>query len=367
MSDDNQGLILVVDDERRNRDLLSSLLQMNNYQVIEAVNGIQAIKKAHEKNPDVILLDVMMPEMNGFEACKILKKDPETAPIPVIMVSAFSDHENLIKGIEAGANEFLTKPIDKVEVNLRVKNAVYAKHLHDEVKTNFIKLKEITLLKDSLTHMIIHDLRQPITSINCYLEYFEQKIEDQGIVQMATFSRAILNSLIEMISSLLDIEKMEDEKLELNICNCDLLTLIQKSVDSLQPLAIDHQIMINSNEKKINISCDKDLIFRVMNNLIGNAIKYTKEDGNVRITIENIDGSHRVEVTDEGSGIPTEFHDKVFEKFGQVKIDGENKQYSTGLGLTFCKMVIEAHNGEIGLISEPDKGSTFWFVLPKVL
>jgi two-component system sensor histidine kinase/response regulator len=362
------GTILVVDDEEINRDILRALIESHGYTVIEAVNGEEALRRIAEASPDVILLDIMMPIMDGFETCRKLKADPLTAPIPVLLVTSLTDRSDRLKGIEAGANDFLNKPIDAEDVLLRVRNALFAKRLYDEIQENYRKLKELEGLKDNLILMIVHDLRQPITALSLSMQLLMMQDDNallgdkKEIIEQA-FSAT--NTLIEMVSSLLDVNKLEDGKMKLNMSSCDLKDLTEETVGKLGPLKADRNISVQSTIDNVGVICDVELIRRVISNLTGNALKFTPRNGEIRIIIQSEDSRIKIAVSDNGIGIPKEFHKRIFEKFGQVQTRKEGKKYSTGLGLTFCKLAVEAHGGEIGVQSEPGKGSTFWFILPR--
>ena len=368
-SNEHSGHILIVDDEKKNRIFMKDILEVKGYHVSEAEDGEQALHKVIKEPPDVILLDVMMPGMDGFEVCRRLKRDPKTASIPILMVTALSERSDRIKGIEAGANEFLSKPIDHHEIVLRVHNAAYSKHLFDRLQEDYERLKELESLRDNLTHMIIHDLRQPITVISGYLQLLKLQEDDSTIeIERDIFdqiSKAV-NGLIKMVESLLDVTRLETGKMPLNLRHCDLNELVKEAVATLGPLKDKHNVYSKFSGHPVPAFCDKDLIGRVITNLVGNAVKHTPEGGEVTITVESDELQSRIAVSDTGAGIPREYHNKIFDKFGQVKSRQEGKKYSTGLGLTFCKLAVEAHSGEIGVESEPGKGSTFWFVLPGV-
>ena len=368
-SNEYSGHILVVDDEKNNRLLLKAILEVKGYQVSEAEDGEQALHIVMKDPPDVILLDVMMPGIDGYEVCRRLKNDIKTASIPILMVTALSERSDRIKGIEAGANEFLSKPIDHHEVVLRVHNAVYSKHLFDQLQEDFERLKELESLRDNLTHMIIHDLRQPITVISGYFQLLKLQAGDSTTESerdiFEQVSRAV-NMLIKMVESLLDVTRLEAGKMPLNLSQCDLNELVKEAVETLGPLKDNHNVCIKSSDDLTSAFCDMDLIRRVIANLVGNAVKYTPKGTEIRITVESNELQSRIAVSDNGAGIPKEYHDKIFDKFGQVKSRQEGKKYSTGLGLTFCKLAVEAHGGEIGVESESGKGSTFWFLLPSV-
>ncbi|HEY3128458.1 MAG TPA: response regulator [Acidobacteriota bacterium] len=358
--------ILVVDDEEQNRLLLRDLLEVQGYEVSEAEDGEQALQKTAEVQPDLVLLDLMMPKLDGFEVCRRLKRNPETAPIPILLVTSLNERNVRLTGIEAGANDFLNKPIDAQDLVLRVRNAIYAKTLFDELQENYDRLQELEALRDNLTHMIVHDMRTPLMAINGYLQLLKmtagQKLEgeEKGYVDEALSGTS---ALVEMVSSLLDVSRLEAGAMPLNLIPSDLGTLATEAIATLGTLVRTRQVHVEVPPEPLLVRCDAEIIRRVIVNLIANAVKFTPPDGQVQVTVKKDDAKAKVAVADTGPGIPPEYREKIFEKFGQVETQQKGK-YSTGLGLTFCKLAAKAHGGKIGVNSEVGKGSTFWFTLP---
>jgi len=381
----SKGLILVVDDEPRNRELLHDLLAVNGYDVIDAENGIAALKAVDSQEFDVILLDVKMPGLDGLEVCRRLKANQATAPIPVFMVTALTDREQRDLGIEAGANDYLTKPIDRRDVLLRVRNAVYAKRLYDKVQQDLTKLQELEVLQDNLTHMIVHDMRSPLMAISWAYDLImkEQNLLSETQQEFLTMSQNACCELIEMVNSLLDISRMETGKMPLNRTSCDLLDVARKAAESVAVLVLHKKLIILVDGTAGTVSADRDIMYRTFVNLLGNAIKFSPENSTIRVDVSSSDESVRVMVTDQGCGIPPEYHKKIFDKFGQVSANKDEQHHSSGLGLTFCKLAVEAHGGLIGVESpltsspsltdsdvaggrvEVGLGSEFWFTIPK--
>ena len=361
------GRVLVVDDEARNRELLRDLLEAQGHSVTEAENGEVALTLIAQTAPHAVLLDVMMPGMSGFEVCRRLKADPATAPIPVLLVTALRERDDRLQGIAAGANDFLTKPIDTREVVLRTRNAIYTKQLYDQVQQTLKQLQQLERLRDNLTHMIIHDMRSLLTSIYGNLQLLELGLGKNGgandkqyIAETLTSSR----TLIEMVSSLLDVSRLEAGQMPLRRETCDLQQVTQEAVNLLGGLLHNTPIEFETPTPVATTACDQGLIQRVISNLVTNAANYSPAGCPIKITIQQLAETVKVSVTDQGQGIPPEYHVKIFEKFGQVENGRHGKAYSSGLGLTFCKLAVEAHGGQIGLDSAVGKGSTFWFTLP---
>jgi two-component system sensor histidine kinase/response regulator len=364
----SSGRVLVVDDEEHNRVLLRDLLEAHGHRVMEAVNGEQAMDAITSSAPDVILLDVMMPRVDGFEVCRRLKADARSAPIPILLITALTDRQDRLAGIEAGANDFLTKPIDTQDVILRVGNAVYTKHLYDQLADNYQRLRELEVLRDDLTHMIVHDLRTPLTSVIAGMQTVEMSGElnarQQQCLQLALTGG---QTLLGMINDVLDISKMEDGSLRLDYQDLAATDLVEQALKEIEALAQEKGLSLIRDlpTHSPTFSGDEEKLRRTLVNLLGNAVRFTPRGGTITASVRSAGEQTAVfAVRDTGEGIPTEAFERIFEKFGQVEMGPAGQSLSTGLGLTFCKMVVEAHGGRIGVESELGRGSTFSFTIP---
>lgn len=359
--------ILVVDDEPKNRELLRDLLEFNGYAVIEADDGMAALKQIETESCDVILLDVRMPRMGGLETCRRLKANPKTAHIPVLMITAMTEREERNQGIEAGANDYLTKPIDRQDVLLRVRNAAYSKSLHDRVQQDLTKLRDLEVLQDTLTHMIVHDMRSPLMVISwSYGLLLKEKHKlTSKQEEFIAMGQDCCDELVAMITSLLDVNRMESGQIPLRYTPLDLCDCARNASDSVAPQAQKKSVSITINGSAVTVNADRDLLHRVFVNLLGNAIKFSPEGGTIDIYITTTNSIVRTTVTDHGCGIPPQFHQTIFEKFGQVASGKNEQKHSWGLGLTFCRLAVEAHGGHIGIEAGASQGSTFWFTLPE--
>ncbi len=362
------GHILVVDDWKHNRQLLEDLLGTKAYEVSTAENGKDALEKCAAVSFDTILLDVMMPGMNGLDVCRQLKSDSHTAHVPVIIVTALTDRKDSLEGIESGADDFISKPIDGAEVLLRVRNAVRNKRLYDELQKNYRQLQDLEELRDRLTHMIVHDLRTPLHIINSALELIKigntDSHADDCSEELDIACHECWN-MIEMVTMLLDVSRLESNQMPLKMSKCDLGAIIEEVTNELQKTSVDCCLTCQvSPNKSAIVTCDQSVIRRIIVNLLMNAIKFSLRDGEVHVSLTRNEDTVEVMVKDNGEGIPAEFHEKIFTKFGQAEIRQEKRIYSSGLGLTFCKLAVEAHGGEIRVESEVDKGSCFRFTLP---
>ena len=357
-------LVLVVDDEPKNVQLLTDLLEARNYAVCPAADGEQGLALARERLPDVVLLDVMMPRLNGFEVCRRLKAEQRTAMIPVLLVTALNARQDRIAGIDAGANDFISKPIDSADLVLRVRNAAATRGLHDQVATQLRQLQELEKARDTLTHMIVHDLRSPLTGLRAYLDLLRMVPNaNPEVVEYASEAQAIAVRLTEMISQVLDVSRIEAGQMPLSLKDVDLAVLLPAAVASLGPPPNGITLSYEMPQSAVTIQCDPDLISRVLANLVGNAFKFTPSGGGVVIGLVGESDRVRMTVSDTGPGVPPEFRSKVFEKFGQAPLGQSSASRSSGLGLTFCKLAVEAHGGRIGLEGAEGGGARFWIEL----
>ena len=358
------GTVLVVDDEPKNIMLLQDLLEARGYTVWSAPDGEKGLALARERLPDVVLLDVMMPRLNGFDVCRTLKAEQKTAMIPVLLVTSLDARQDRLAGIGAGANDFITKPIDSGDLLLRVRNAVATKRLHDRVASQLQRLQELEAARDTLTHMVVHDLRSPLTGLRGYLELLRAVADGNAeVVEYASEAEAIAGRLTEMISQVLDMSRLESGQMPLSLKETNLVTLVPAAVTSLGPPPAGITVVYDMPESPVTMTCDADLISRVVVNLVGNAFKFTPPGSQVRVAVTAEPDRVRFTVTDSGPGIPAEFRGKIFEKFGQAPLGQAAAVRSTGLGLTFCKLAIEAHRGKIGMENAETGGARFWVEL----
>ena len=365
--------ILVVDDTPANLQLLAGMLKERGYKVRPVPSGKLAIQAVRKQKPDLILLDINMPEMNGYEVCGELKADKTLKEIPVLFISAMDKTIDKVRAFAVGGVDYVTKPFQFEEVEARVQTHLSLRRLQIELEArnlelqkSYDRLKKLEELRDGLTDMVVHDMRSPLMAIMWGLKLHQQQAgaklseaEMKPVVDAMTSA----DMLVEMVSTLLDVSRMESGKMPLTLEECDLTGLAREVTTSLQNLRQDCRMEVEKHDPVI-VQCDRGLIRRVLTNIGANALAFAPKEGRVRIDIQKGEFGTKVLVIDNGPGIPSEYHAKIFEKFGQVEAQRQRRTYSTGLGLTFCKLAVEAHGGKIGVESEVGKGSTFWFTLP---
>ena len=364
-----RGNILVVDDAPANLHLLSGMLKEKGYKARPVPSGRLALRAARSEPPDLILLDINMPEMDGYEVCRRLKQDHRLKEIPVIFISALSETLDKVKAFTVGGVDYVTKPLRFEEVEARIDTHLQLRQMQKELQQNYDRLRELETLRDNLTHMIVHDMRSPLMALASSLQLLEMdlqgKVPDENMDDIEN-ARASSTVLIRMVSDLLDVSRLEARQMPLKLEQGDLKSIADQAVTAVKGLTPGRQVELSGSEELL-VLCDREVMRRVLENLIGNGLKHTPKGVKLRIHLQQIQEGVRVEVSDSGPGIPAEYQQKIFEKFGQVEPCKESKYHSTGLGLAFCKLAVEAHGGHIGVESEEGQGSTFWVTLPSRL
>ncbi len=359
--------VLVVEDAPETIALISSLLK-GIYRTRIATSGEKGLEIAvSDSPPDLVLLDIIMPGMDGYEVCRRLKAQPNTAEIPIIFLTAKSEIEDEQMGLELGAVDYITKPISPPILMARIKTHLRLHMQNRELQENYRALRKLEELRDNLVHMIVHDLRSPLTYIMGYLDLLtdsQTTIFSQEDREMLEIARGSAETLRDMVSAVLDVSRMESEEIQLNLSDCELVGIAKEALAELEPLKRNRKLSLEAPDDPVGIRADADLLVRVVRNLLGNALKFTRSNGEISVIIQPAEDRVRVLVRDDGFGIPAEYHEKIFDKFGQVETPEHRQKYSTGLGLTFCKLAVQAHYGRIGVESELGHGSTIWFELP---
>jgi len=358
--------ILIVDDTVENLRVLSAMLSEHDYEARPVTSGRLALQAVERDPPDLILLDINMPHMSGFEVCAELQTRPEHKDIPVIFLTALSDVADKVKAFGIGGRDYITKPFQLEEVHARVKTHVALRRAQLELSRSFERLASLEKLRDNLVHMVVHDMRSPIMVLAGHLQLLrnsalarlnEEELEDLSAAERGT------EVLRRMANELLDVSRLEEGKLPLRREEHDLAALAVAVVSGLGYLARERAIELEV-PAAATIVCDASLIHRVLENLLSNALKHTSSGENLRVSVAADAQRVRVEVADSGHGVPAEARQTIFEKFTTLERATPTAQHSAGLGLAFCKLAVEAHGGTIGVEPRLPRGSIFWFELP---
>lgn len=351
--------ILIVDDEPSARDTLEALLFPEGYNLILAASGQEALEVLPEANPDVILLDVMMPGMNGFEVCKFLKASRRWQHVPVLLVTALDTTEDLVRGFQAGANDFLHKPVNGLELQVRVRSMLHIKKQHDELQANL-------RLREDLSNMIVHDMKTPLSVILLYGNMLRDLLTEERDLNRMDKLIAAGRRLDSFSNDLLVVAKTQADKLVLNRSNVDINQLVHKveqsHIDVAQSRGIQLELIVPAESQQLLL--DENLFQRVLDNLLSNAIKFSPKQSHVALQVEFLNGPDpqipqaRISVIDEGRGIPETARPRIFDTYEIIKMK-EGGVRQVGLGLAFCKMVVDAHGGRIYVNANEPQGSIF--------
>lgn len=365
---DQKSRVLVVDDDIQSLETLCDQLRERGYDVRPVTAAEEGIRVARHSPPDIILLDIMMEGMDGYEACEILQADPDLAEIPVIFISAKGEAFDKVRAFGVGAVDYISKPFHDDEVTARVQTHVDLRRQRRELQESYERLRELDELKDNLTAMIVHDLGSPLSSVISSLHMVvDREFDEDTTDELTRIALSSSQRLLEMVNTLLDITKMESGELEPEIDDVEIAAVADAAHGQVRGLADEcgHHVRLDIPRDLPPIRADGDLLLRTLVNLLANALKFTQSAGEVWVTARSTSEVTTVSVTDNGPGIPPEDLARIFEKFGQAQVRQEGRKHSTGLGLTFCKMVVEAHGGHMTVDSEVGKGSTFEFTIPR--
>ena len=367
---EDQPLLLVVDDTEDNLDLLEFALKKKPIRLLRASSGRECLEIAGKQLPDIIVLDIQMPEMDGFETLRRLRANPVTEKIPVIFLTAAKkDPKSIEEGLLLGASEYLTKPIDIDELLVRVRSIFKLYRMERELEETRAKFMA----------MLVHDLRSPLGGIKSVFELLldlsrEGKTFGPEIMQIVESALASSASLLDLVNDLLDLSKYQAGQVHLDRATVDVSAVIELSVSGF---AVPFQNKNVTMKKEYGqglplVSIDPRKVSQVVTNLVSNALKFTPKEGQVTIRTGSTvlrkgsvdEPAVSVEVSDTGMGMPTEELSLLFAHYRQVSSAKKVKEKGTGLGLAICKLIVEAHNGTIEVSSTLGKGTSFLFKLP---
>ena len=359
--------ILCVDDEPLNLSLLKAMLSPRGYDVVTALNGPDALEKIRTEQIDICLLDVMMPEMDGFEVCRRIKGDEDHGTIPVVMITALSDMANRIRGIEAGAEDFISKPFNAAEVLARIKMLLHVKSLNDQLKSAKSMAEKANLAKSEFLSGMSHELRSPLNAILGFAQLMESDSPPPTPAQRESIVQILRAGwhLLTLINEILDLAKVESRQVPLSHEPVSLAEVMQECQGMVEPQAQQHGTRITF--PRFDLPCfvlaDQTRVKQVLINLLSNAIKYANKQGTVEVECTaNTPGRIRVSVRDSGAGLRPEQLAQLFQPFNRLGQEGGSEE-GTGIGLVVAKQLVELMEGEIGVESTVGVGSVFWFEL----
>lgn len=368
--------ILVIDDEPNNFDVIEALLSVGvgihspisagdtgclieDCHLHYAASGKVAIAALDTFQPDLILLDVMMPGMDGIEVCQRIKADSKWRSVPIVMVTALTAKEDLAKCLQSGADDFISKPVNGLELRARVQSMLRIKKQYDD-------LQGLLQLREDMVRMIVHDLRNPLTEVLLGLELTQMAKQSPNqqtdrLNKIYTSAR----SLQSLIDDLLQVALIESNKLRLNCQDTDPCELVRTAIADFEAISQHKNLSLiaqlpEASDRKVSV--DADMMHRTLGNLLSNAIKFSPDNQKIIVTVEFPETHQcKIQVIDSGPGVPEALRQKIFDKYEVGNTMPGVSQI--GLGLAFCKMVIEAHGGDISVDNNQPQGAIFEILL----
>jgi signal transduction histidine kinase len=360
--------VLIVDDSAMARRQIQFFLKRDGFDVYEAKSGEEALWLLNEVDPELVLMDVSMDGMDGMEACRRLKEDAANFTLPVIFLSAKGEREEIVRGFQSGAIDYIVKPFHPTESLTRIRTHLRVKKLAQLREKHILELKHLNQTKDRVLRIASHDLRNPLAAIAGLAEFLK---EDNGNLNEA--QREIVDcieeagkSVVSLLNELLDLSALDSGTFSLNRESLNLCDLIHNLVPLFKGEAERKNIRLNfeCEEPALELSLDRQQIRRVVDNLISNGIKFTPSGGTVTVRVKSCLRGVLLEVDDTGPGIPEHEAGSLFKEFGKTSNVPTGGEKSTGLGLSICHRIVEAHEGSIHFTNLPEGGARFSVTLP---
>ncbi|QDE80274.1 response regulator [Myxococcus xanthus] len=364
--------VLNVNDDDANRYLINRLLSLAGYNVLEAATGMGALLMAQQHRPDVVILDVKLPDISGYEVCERLRANPQTAAMAVLHTSAtFVTSDKKVRGLDGGADAYLTQPFEGAELIATVKSLLRLRHAEQVARNRANELAEMDRRKDEFLAMLGHELRNPLAAIMTAIGILERRpASDDKEARMRGIIQRQTTHLARLVDDLLDVSRITRDKVELRPGPVDLVPVLRQVLQLVQPMADSRGLGLDVSlpSGPLWLQADATRLEQVFTNLLDNAIKYT-DTGCVHLHVEQegVDGSAQavVRVKDSGIGIPPEVLPRIFELFAQADTSLERSRGGLGIGLTLVRKLVQLHGGEVTARSNgPGHGSEFVVKLP---
>ena len=366
-----EPLVLVADDNEGNRALVRSTLEPEGCRVILAKDGEEAVAAFERESPDCVVLDIRMPKLDGFGVCRRIRAHPRGPDTPILFFTALRDVDTFDQALEAGGDDFLTKPVRPAELLVRVQTALKLREMGvelrqylDLVRRQRDDLIRTQLQRERLMAFVVHDLKNPVNAMDLHAQLLlRDKDLPEAVRESASLIRTEARHLTRMILNLLDLSKADEGKLTTRRESLDLRAIVDAIFVELEVVASRGSITLQATLDVDRVWADEDILRRTLVNLVENALRYTKPESVVEVRARRTDEGVEIRVADAGSGIPENMRDKVFEPFTQLGDTASYNRSERGLGLTFCKTAVEAHGGRIW-IEDGAPGAVFCMVFP---
>lgn len=353
--------ILIVDDLPKNIQVVAATLQTAGYNISFAQSGPRAIELCKVNDYDLVLLDIMMPEMDGIEVCSIIKSDEQFKDLPIIFLTAKNDIDSITKAFQAGGVDYVAKPFKGAELLARVKTHVTLKKQKEE-------LSQLNATKDKFFSIIAHDLRSPFTGLLGFAELLIEESETAEPEDLKNYYQMMYQSAnqgYKLLSDLLEWSRTQTSQIQFTPSENKVEDSIAENISLLENNSKEKSISIQAEiQDDLNVFADPNMLNTVVRNLLSNAIKFTKPDGNILISARKKDSFAEIRIKDDGIGMNDKTKSRLFKVDENVSRRGTNNEAGTGLGLIICKEFVEKNQGNIWVESEEGKGSSFYFTIP---
>jgi signal transduction histidine kinase len=365
---DFKPTVLIVDDTAANIEMLGAMLRVKDIQVVAAINGPQALTIAEAKMPDVILLDIQMPDMDGYAVCQKMKSNPVTQDIPIIFLTAKNETADIVKGFELGAVDYITKPFRPQELFARLRTHLQLTALQKQTLAQNQELVTLNKLKDEFLGVAVHDLKNPLSGITGLAEYLRDNEEIDREMAKHCLDTIITQStkMFAIIKNLLNVNAIERGALSLHITRQNLPALAQSTTESYGIKAEGKNLTLHTVlEENCDVLADEISTIQILDNLISNAIKFSPEGKTITVAVRKTPhGVVALNVQDEGPGLTDEDKTKLFTTFAKLSAQPTAGEHSTGLGLSIVKRLAEVMNATVRVESTYSKGATFIVEFP---
>lgn len=361
--------ILIVDDNQTNIILLQAILKRAKYNTVSATNGTDALRIMQEMHPDLVLLDIMMPEMDGYEVARRKDEIEDIQSIPFLFVTALSDTNSMVKGFKAGCSDFITKPFNTEEILIRIHHQIINVENRRIINSRNEELKSLIRNRDKLYAVVAHDLRSPLGTIKSVLDILDENLNSEIIgFELYDLLHATTESadeLFGLLENLLFWTRTQMGKLIFQPKEIKITDAVTDAIKATSSMSNIHRIDISYSDNTGNatVLADKNMITTVIRNILVNAIKFSDEDSSIEIETKIVDNQLSCSITDHGCGMDDEVKQALQQQIS-ITTTGKHQEEGTGLGLTLCREFIRAHNGNLSFESEMNVGTTFTFTIP---
>jgi len=361
--------ILIIDDDRLNIRILASILQNEGFIITEADSGERALELYEEIKPDLVLMDVVLPGIDGFAACRELRARHGDDTAPIIFITAKKESDDIVEGLAAGGVDYLPKPFRRKESLARIRTHLQNRMLSEQQKALVDQLKAANQAKNKLLGMAAHDLRNPLASIRGLAEFLRDGTVGPLTPDQLDLANTIFEtsqSMLTLLNELLDVATIESGELKLHREPHNLTELVEKAVylNNINAARKNTKIVFSPPDEAPIVRVDHAKVRQVMDNLLSNAVKYSPPGSTVNVRISGYHPAFTVAVQDQGPGIPANEHNQLFKDFTTLSSKPTGGEKATGLGLAICRKIIEAHRGAITATNLPKGGCEFSILLP---